>query len=70
VERNRAPASLLQQQQRRIFQQVPERFQILGYAILESKVLVEPADRADPLWFTFLVAVFGLHYLARFRVRE
>lgn len=27
-------------------------------------------DRADPLWFTFLAAVFGLHYLARFRVRE
>jgi O-antigen ligase len=27
-------------------------------------------DRADPLWFTFLVAVFGLHYLARFRTRE
>jgi O-antigen ligase len=27
-------------------------------------------DRADPLWFTFLVAVFGLHYLARFRVRD
>ena len=27
-------------------------------------------DRTDPLWFTFLVAVFGLHYLARFRVRE
>jgi O-antigen ligase len=26
-------------------------------------------DRADPLWFTFLVAVFGLHYLARFRLR-
>jgi O-antigen ligase len=26
-------------------------------------------DRADPLWFTFLVAVFGLHYLARFRAR-
>lgn len=25
-------------------------------------------DRADPLWFTLLVAVFGLHYLARFRV--
>jgi O-antigen ligase len=25
-------------------------------------------DRADPLWFTFLVAVFGLHYLARFRL--
>jgi O-antigen ligase len=27
-------------------------------------------DRTDPLWFTFLVAVFGLHYLARFRVRQ
>jgi O-antigen ligase len=27
-------------------------------------------DRADPLWFTFLLAIFGLHYLARFRVRE
>ena len=26
-------------------------------------------DRADPLWFTFLLAVFGLHYLARFRGR-
>jgi len=26
-------------------------------------------DRADPIWFTFLVAVFGLHYLARFRTR-
>ena len=26
-------------------------------------------DRADPIWFTFLFAVFGLHYLARFRVR-
>jgi O-antigen ligase len=26
-------------------------------------------DRADPIWFTFLLAVFGLHYLARFRVR-
>ncbi|HEV7877689.1 O-antigen ligase [Bradyrhizobium sp.] len=25
-------------------------------------------DRADPIWFTFLLAVFGLHYLARFRV--
>ena len=24
-------------------------------------------DRADPLWFSFLIAVFGLHYLARFR---
>jgi O-antigen ligase len=26
-------------------------------------------DRADPIWFTFLFAVFGLHYLARFRAR-
>jgi O-antigen ligase len=26
-------------------------------------------DRADCLWFTFLLAVFGLHYLARFRVK-
>ena len=24
-------------------------------------------DRADLIWFTFLIAVFGLHYLARFR---
>lgn len=27
-------------------------------------------DRSDPLWVTFLLAIFGLHYLARFRVRE
>ena len=26
-------------------------------------------DRADPLWFTFLMAVFGLHYLARYRLK-
>ena len=26
-------------------------------------------DRSDPLWFTFLLGLFGLHYLARFRVR-
>ena len=26
-------------------------------------------DRADPLWFTFLMAVFGLHYLARYRIK-
>jgi O-antigen ligase len=26
-------------------------------------------DRADPLWFTFLLAVFGLHYLGRFRAK-
>jgi O-antigen ligase len=27
-------------------------------------------DRADPTWFTFLLAVFGLHYMAHFRLRE
>ena len=27
-------------------------------------------DRADAIWVTFLVAVFGLHYLARFRAQE
>jgi O-antigen ligase len=26
-------------------------------------------DRAAPLWFTFLMAVFGLHYLARYRLK-
>ena len=26
-------------------------------------------DRAEPMWFTVLVAVFGLHYMARFRAR-
>jgi O-antigen ligase len=26
-------------------------------------------DRAESAWFTFLLAVFGLHYLARFRLR-
>ena len=24
-------------------------------------------ERTDPIWFTFLVAVIGLHYLSRFR---
>ena len=27
-------------------------------------------ERVDPMWFTFLIAVFGLHYLARFRMRD
>jgi len=27
-------------------------------------------DRADPMWFTLLIAVFGLHYLGRFRLSE
>jgi O-antigen ligase len=31
---------------------------------LESFLL----DRADPIWFTFLISVVGLHYLARFRL--
>ena len=38
----------------------------LYLSALESFLL----DRADPLWFTFLLAVFGLHYLARFRLRH
>jgi hypothetical protein len=28
---------------------VPQRFQFLGHAVLESKIFVEAADRADPL---------------------
>ena len=35
----------------------------LYLSVMESFFL----DRSDPLWFTFLLAVFGLHYLARFR---
>jgi O-antigen ligase len=27
-------------------------------------------DRSDPIWFTFLFGVFGLHYLAHFRFRS
>jgi O-antigen ligase len=27
-------------------------------------------DRADPTWFTFLVAVFGLHYISRFPLKS
>ncbi|VIO77128.1 hypothetical protein CI1B_69510 [Bradyrhizobium ivorense] len=27
-------------------------------------------DRADTIWVTFLISVFGLHYLARFRMRS
>jgi O-antigen ligase len=26
-------------------------------------------DRADPIWFTFLIGVFGLHYVSRFRLK-
>jgi O-antigen ligase len=35
-------------------------------ASLESYFL----DRTDPMWFTFLVAVIGLHYLSRFRTSD
>jgi O-antigen ligase len=35
----------------------------LYLSVMESFFL----DRSDPIWFTFLLAVFGLHYLARFR---
>ena len=35
-------------------------------ASLESFFL----DRADPMWFTLLLAVIGLHYLARFRTGD
>ncbi|MFL6792618.1 MAG: O-antigen ligase family protein [Bradyrhizobium sp.] len=38
---------------------------VLYLSSMESVFL----DRADPLWFTFLLAVFGLHYLARFRAK-
>jgi len=27
-------------------------------------------DRVNPIWLTFLIGVFGLHYLARFRLRS
>jgi O-antigen ligase len=27
-------------------------------------------DRADPIWFTFLVGVFGLHYMSRFPLKS
>ena len=27
-------------------------------------------DRADPMWFTLLIAVFGLHYMARYRLSD
>jgi hypothetical protein len=26
-------------------------------------------DRAEAVWVTFLIAIFGLHYLARFRAQ-
>ena len=44
------------------------RIWLLGIylASLESFFL----DRADPVWFTFLVSVIGLHYMSRFRTTE
>jgi O-antigen ligase len=42
------------------------RFWLFGIYLssMESFLL----DRTDPIWFMFLVSVFGLHYLARFRL--
>ena len=44
--------------------------QIWLFALYLSSMESFFLDRAEPLWFTFLLAVFGLHYLARFRVQE
>ena len=41
--------------------------QIWLFGVLLSSMESFFFDRTDPLWFTFLVAVFGLRYLARFR---
>jgi len=42
--------------------------QIWLFGLLLSSMESFFYDRSDPIWFTFLVAVFGLHYLARFRL--
>jgi len=44
--------------------------QIWLFGILLSSMESFYLDRADPIWFTFLFAVFGLHYLARFRLQD
>jgi O-antigen ligase len=44
--------------------------QIWLFALYLSSMESFFLDRVDPMWFTLLVAVFGLHYLARFRVKE
>ena len=44
--------------------------QIWLFAIYLSSMESFFLDRVDPMWFTLLIAVFGLHYLARFRVRD
>jgi O-antigen ligase len=44
--------------------------QIWLFALYLSSMESFFLERVDPMWFTFLIAVFGLHYLARFRVRD
>ena len=44
--------------------------QIWLFALYLSSMESFFLDRVDPMWFTFLIAVFGLHYLARFRVKD
>jgi len=53
-------------------QQRPRRCCCCGSAVrplslVAGELLPRPCRS---VWFTFLLAVFGLHYLARFRVRE
>jgi O-antigen ligase len=43
--------------------------QICLFALYLSSMESFFLDRADPMWFTFLVAVFGLHYMARYRLK-
>jgi O-antigen ligase len=45
-------------------------FQIWLFGIYLSSMESFFLDRADSIWFTFLVAVFGLHYLARFPIQD
>jgi O-antigen ligase len=45
-------------------------FQIWLFGIYLSSMESFFLDRADSIWFTFLVAVFGLHYLARFPMQD
>jgi O-antigen ligase len=45
-------------------------FRIWLFGIYLSSLESFYFDRAEPIWFTFLVAVFSLHYLARFRTRD
>lgn len=45
-------------------------FRIWLFGIYLSSLESFYFGRDDPIWFTFLVAVFLLHYLARFRMQE